>query len=309
MLRRLIARIDALGDRVHPVVVLQLRRYFRNVARGYNFLAWTILLAAAAIGVIVYEDVIFAVPKLDAYRRGLYDNTPFMWMVGPFIGFQLFFGVAPALCFRCWVLYWRMKWADPLMVTTSMSERKFYAGYYYQVSSWEIFSGLVYFLPYLTFAYLLRLIPLSWVLFYPFIFVAVGWTLGNICYPIALASRTLFQRIVLSVLAVLFFALVFVVGFGVTMTMITAPLGIPFRGALPFVTTIGMELRRFELWFPVFLVAVPAYSCTAWRLIDYNLDRRRSFWRKLFRSLGVYALLTALLIGLWFALRFCLGGV
>jgi hypothetical protein len=106
-------------------------------------------------------------------------------------------------------------------------------------------------------------------------------------------------------------AVFFFIGFGAVMAAAMSPMA-GMAGAPPYVTmaiAIGRELCRFELWFSVFLVAVPTYSYTAWRLIDFNLDRHRSFWRKLFRSLSVYTVITVFLIGLWFALRFCLDGV
>ena len=302
MLRRLLAHIDALGDRVHPIVVLQLRRHFRRTGKGLGYLVWTIILALAAIGVILYDDVIFAQPGLNEYRRGLYGNTLFVRPAGMMFIFLGAAGAISGFAGGLWQPYWLLKKHDPLMVLTPMSERQFYVGFY-QVSIGGLFSFIASLLPYLTFAYLLRLIPLSWVIVYPFVFAAACWMLGNICYSIALTSRTLFQRIILLVLFMMLFYF-----FGFTVIMLAMPLA-PIPTSILYVTEIGSELLRFELWFPVFCVAVALYSFAAWRLIDYNLDRRRSFWRKLFRSLSVYAAISVFLVGLWFALRWMLGRV
>ena len=98
MFQRLIAHIDALGDRVHPIVVLQARRYFRNRGRGAALFVWTTLLAVAALGVFMYVDVLFADPAPYNY------HTELIRILRILIIFQLsLFGIGKV--FGCWQQY------------------------------------------------------------------------------------------------------------------------------------------------------------------------------------------------------------
>jgi len=284
MLQRLAANIDALGDRIHPIVVLMLRK--QRFWKG-----WGPLTVGTHLLLLVL----------------VWFNEAFARYFGPQVSI---FGSAYLNCFLIIPTfasfgvvnhgYRLVQKSDPLLLSTSLSDRSVWVGFYLT----GLYHGLCawcYAVLMLSYCYAMKWVTLEWVLLYPLLGLFAGCLLASLGLSISVAAKTIVHRIFL-------FPIWFLPIWCLLMLLMLPPQARSHTLALLF-RTVPASLFEPVCWIPMLVVVVPAFLLVAWKLFNFNLVRRRPFIVKYCISLLVYLTLTALLVGLWFGLWFCLIGV
>jgi len=282
MLQRLAANIDALGDRVHPIVVLMLRK--QGLWKG-----WVPLTVGTHILLLVIvwfgEDL----------ARNFGGSSEFGSI---YLKFLL---IVPLIApFGATVNgYSIVQKSDPLLFLP-FSDRNiwfgfFLTGLFHGFCSW-CFAVLM-----LSYCYAMKWVPLEWVLLYPLLGLFAGCLFAVCCVSINVAAKTVVHRSFSFLICFLpmWCLIVLVIQPPQTRSHILAPL---FR-------VVPASLFEPVCWVPVLVVAVPVTLLVAWKLFNFNLVRRRPFVLKYCVSLLAYLTLPALLAALWFGLWYCLIGI
>ena len=284
MLRRLLAHIDALGDRVHPIAVLMLRK--QKFWQGPELLL-VIVHLVLFLGVWCGNGL--------AHDFGPFINafSLYLWFL-PLFPFLFSFGIAVNG-------YHLVKKSDPLLLLIPLSDRSIWLGFFltglYQGLAAWCYVVLTY-----SYCYSLGWVSLEWVLLYPLLGLLAGYFVAALGISMSVAAKTVVHQC--------FLFPIFVVPMWCGMMMLSV-LPAARSGMLTGGLFHSIPSSLFEpiCWIPMLVIAVPAYLWTAWKLFNFNLVRRRSFILKYCVSILAYVTLTALLVGLWFALRWVLGGV
>jgi len=280
MLRRLIAHIDALGDRVHPIVVLNSRGIVKPLVVFSPFFVFHI---ALGLCVGLGGEWVHAPGTISAAR-----------IVLAILFFFLF--LAPFCPFDRYQVWQRL---DPLLLLIPCSDRSIWAAFYLigLLEALRLWCCVMFMVSY---CYALQWVTLEWV-FFPLFCLLAGCFFATLGLSLTVAARTGWQRgFLIPIWMLLFFSV-----------LIGAFLRIMFPAQCwAFLFQVFPE-SLFEpiCWVPVLVLAVPTYLGTAWKLFNFNLVRRRSFIIKYGVSILAYVTLTAFLVGLWFALRWVFGMV
>ena len=284
MIQHFIARIDALGDEFHPIVVLMMRR--QKLWQGFlplTLIVHVILFLVLWCGERVVRD--FG-PTVTLFASSQLAFT----LLFPFI---LSFGGAVNG-------YYMVQKSDPLLMLTSLSDRSIWLGFYLTgllngLGAWCL-SVLT-----LSYCYALHWVSLEWVWLYPLLSLFAGYFCAAIAVSMNVAAKTVIHRC--------FLFPIWFLPLWCAMMVLMQPRSGRTMVLAAFFRVVPASLFEPVCWVPVLVVAVPVYLLTAWKLFHFNLVRRRSFFVKYSVSLLVYLTLTALLVALWFALRFCLVGI
>ena len=283
-MKKLLAHINALGDRVHPIVVLMLRKQkfwhgFLPLTVGTHIVLFLIMWCGNRLA---YD---FG-PSINAFGSAYLSLA----LVFPFV---FPFGMAVNG-------YHIIKKSDPLLLLIPLSDRSIWIGFYlaglYQGVAIWCWAVLM-----LSYCYALQWVPLEWVLLYPLLSLLTGCLFGTLGMSMSVAAKTVVQRC--------FLFPIFFVPMWCIMMLLLQPPQVQSWMLRSLFHSVPSSLFEPICWIPMLVLAVPAYLWTAWKLFNFNLVRRRSFILKYCVSIFVYATLTALLVGLWFALRLVLGGV
>jgi hypothetical protein len=273
MIQRLLANIDALGDRIHPIIVLMLRkqRFWKSwcpVVVGTHLLLF----------VIVYFN--------EAFVRYFDHQISFVGMM-----YLKFFLIMPFIASTGFAVngYYFVQKSDPLLLLIPISDRSIWFGFYltglyHGVSAW------CYVVLMLSYCYVLKWVPLEWVLLYPLLSLFAGCLFNALVISMSVAAKTVVHRY-----------FVFPIWFFPTWCLMMLCIEPPQIRSL-ILAPFPSSLFEPACFLPVLAVAVPVYLLAAWKLFHFNLPRRRSFLVKYCVSLLVYLTLTALLGCFWYCL-------
>ena len=282
MIQRFIAGIDALGDRVHPIVVLMLRK------QGF----WK---GMVPLTVGTHILLLFIVMGGEQLTRSFGQGVNY-----EIVGMLLWV----FSCFPCFASYGMVvngyrfvQKSDPLLLSTPLSDRSVWLGFYlaglYQGFGMWCYVVLIY-----SYCHALRWVPLEYVLLYPLLSLLAGYVVTALITSMYAAARTVAHHC--------FLFPIWFLPMWCFLVVFMQPSWIRSR---ILVFLIPTPLFEPICWVPVLVLAVPAYLWAAWKLFHFNLPRRRPFVVKYGVSLLVYLTLTACFVGLWFGLRFLFIGV
>gem|GEM_PF-4639209 len=277
MIRNLTAIIDALGDRVHPIAVLLLRkqqlwRGWLPVTLGTHVILLFIVCGGEQLARTWPEAALFG----EIYLHLL------LWF--PFMAST-----------TATIHSYSVQKSDPLLLSTPLSDRSVWLGFYL-TGLFQGFGAWCYVVLTYSYCYTLRWVSLEYVLLYPLLSLLTGYFVTALVMPIAAAARTGVHRCF--VVPVCFLPL------WSFLMLPMQPAPIRSRMLAPFFHAFPPSLFEPVCWVPVLILAIPAYLWAAWKLFHFNLSRRRPFFVKYCVSLFVYLMLTAALAGLWFGLCF-----
>ena len=284
MIERLVANIDALGDRIHPIVVLMLRK------QGF-WKSWCPVVVGTHIALLVI--VWFGEPLVHHFG-------PQICIFGE--GYLRFLLILPTLMpFGSAVNgYPFIQKKDPLLLLTPLSDRSIWLGFYLD----GLYHGLCawcYVVLTYSYCYAMKWVPLEYVLFYPLFSLLAGCLYTTLGVSMNVAAKTVVHRFF--IFPIWFFPL------WCLMMLFVQPPQVQSRMLSLLFRVIPSSLLEPVCWIPVLAVATVAYLFAAWKLFHFNLVRRRPFIVKYFVSLFVYLTLTALLAAFWYGLWYCLIGV
>lgn len=284
MIQKLVASIDALGDKVHPIAVLMLRK------QGF-WKGWVPLVFGTHILLLVIvwfgdELVRNFGPFASEFGAMYLRFLPAFPLIAPFG--TVVHG------------YHFVQKSDPLLLLTPLSDRSIWFGFLL-TGLFHGFNTWCYVVLTLSYCYVMKWVPLEWVLLYPLLGLFAGCLFAVCCVSINVAAKTVVHRSFSFLICFLpmWCLIVLVIQPPQTRSHILAPL---FR-------VVPASLFEPVCWVPVLVVAVPVTLLVAWKLFNFNLVRRRPFVLKYCVSLLAYLTLPALLAALWFGLWYCLIGI
>lgn len=289
--QRLIERIDALGDRLAPVVVLTCRREYRGMLRGWIWTTFCTLLAVAALAGCLFGE--------EAVRDMINLSKP---TPGPkfFIGFLcylLFFGLSMSSMMASMQVSqgWKnQKNLAPDYYLTPMGDREIARGFF-QLWNFRCLSAGSLVLPVLAVFYQLRFLGVEWVFALPLSVWCLCVLMGNIVFAFSCINNPFLCRP--AGCAFLGVGSMLLLCYGLPMSCVFTA---RFWGSF---LMHHHEIFEPRFWLPGLVLATMASFRLTWRLIDYNSERSRPIGVKL-RVTASLIPISLLLIGVpWAILR------
>ncbi|MDR3108426.1 MAG: hypothetical protein LBU65_01890 [Planctomycetaceae bacterium] len=294
MLTKLIARIDAISERLSPIVVWEFRRNFRRNNMGVVWLIFTSLIIFAAIVCLFYADTIeknitsaILDVKTSTGRNFLMAIViPFVSpLAGACVGAIIGAIIAPSISIINWS-YNKVKFPDYHMAVT---REQIYDGYY-QFMVIQLCRLYSFIFCAAMFVYSFRIISLE-IILYLLVLLIILAVLANIIYTIACCCNTNRYQIVLRLVVS---AIVFVTSISLMIILATGFIVISSS------SMINQQTLTIERWLPLLIVAVITYLYVCKRLHKYNRNTKRSDWIKLFVTMSTFFMLTAIIAGAGF---------
>lgn len=275
MLQRFITFIDRLGDRLNPITVFWLRKQ-----KGWQGIApLTVFAHLILLACLLFADLLTG-PFFEVLRQ---TYISCLLTFPPLMSFGAAMNGYPVL-----------QKLDPLLFLTPLTERQVRIGFFLTglVQGFWGWSLIVLIYSYL---YALKIVSLEWVLLYPLLSLVVAWMFAAVGTSLSASVKTKWQMIAIFPLYFLPLWLGMMYFFSPSSRLFVIE---------SIIQLFPASIFSSEILLSVFGIALPSYLFVAYRLFDYNLDKSRSFFRKLLVSLGVYFGVMLLLAGIWFALWF-----
>ncbi|MDR1925549.1 MAG: hypothetical protein LBQ66_14345 [Planctomycetaceae bacterium] len=263
------------GDRMNPVVVLELRRQFNLVYHGFNFAIMYGLFAGLLSLLLMFrEDVLVRVFKLIS-------ATDFVYLAEVILLYQFWLSIVVIPCSLLLLgFFWRLR--DPL-VLLAVRRDEFYFGLY-QLGQFYMFKSfcLLYF--WVVVLYMLGLISLDIFFAFPIIWMA-GVTVGNMIFSLVIIFGK--NKIFSQTLIRFFIIFVFVLVVTFLYYHLFFDIGAIMSGRVVFfVAADGWG------WFTVVVVAFLIYYYASWKLTKANLTSVKHPLRKFITTIKIYSAIT-----------------
>ncbi|MDR1053143.1 MAG: hypothetical protein LBL39_03115 [Planctomycetaceae bacterium] len=283
-MNRIIGLIDGLvsyiGERLNPIMVLELRRQFNLVKKGTSF-----AIMYGIIGLLLAFVLLLPAGFIDSLAAT--DVSGFLLVFALLI--QYFFGVTAIQVFVVFLAYF-YRWRDPLILS-ALSDVVLYRGLH-QIGLFYTVKSFCLFYFWVVSLYLLGLISFDIFAIFPVIWLC-SLTLGNMLFSFFAIFRKKHAIFFHSAMTIMLLVFTYVV------------ISTQFSPVLPsLILTKSKELNFINTWnwLPLLIIAFPVCYYVTLKVINFNLTSNKSNLKKLLISITIYSILIIIILKILFAL-------